>query len=485
MRLKIVYITLISILLSGTILAQDFSVTEKRLIASRIDQLLKNYQKYGGLSEDGVEISDLYVKKLDDLFKSKKDVYVYNDIDPEKLLDEKITLGEYVLNLKSWYKAGLTMKLSWDAMQMSEAVQLPDSKKGYAVSLLLEKQVMGVYKSRKIINNINELYFIFEFEKSKKTLENFKIAGIQKQKPVLVIPEEPELIVEEEKKEPEIEKEPEKKPKKEPEKEPEEKAEKEPEKKTREEIDKSISIYFNPLYTQIYNKDIFSDDNWQAEGNIGYNGGIGFTYYTGKSLGIFGGLSLTNYKTNFNLEDFSLTTNTILMVDKDGDSYYRYIQSNVEEQNSLTFLDLALGINLNKFLGKRNFGLYLNTGFQFSYLFMSKYTLTGSSTHTGYYREYHVVLYDLEDYDFTTENLDAEDDWELNSFNISAYMSAGLLAKLHRIIYLNAGPYLIYGIGDLKYDTAKHRDDFISTVGIPGRTNTQALGLNLSLIFVL
>ena len=173
------------------------------------------------------------------------------------------------------------------------------------------------------------------------------------------------------------------------------------------------------------------------------------------------------------------------MVDKDGDSYYRYIQSDLEEQNSLTFLDASLGVNLNKFLGKRNFGLYLNTGLQFSYLFMSRYTLTGSSSHTGYYPEYHVVLYNLEDYDFTSEDLNDENDWELNSMNISAYMSFGLLVKLHRLVYLNAGPYLIYGISDLKYDTPKHRDDYISTIGIPGRTNTQALGLNVSLLFVL
>jgi hypothetical protein len=483
MRLRIVYIILLKLLLTGSVLAQDFSITQKRLIASKIDELLENYQKYGGLSEDGVEISALYVKKLNDLFTGTKDVYLYNDIDPEKLLDEKITPVQYTSRVRSWYTAGLTMKLTWDAMLMSEAARVPDSKKNYAVSLLLEKQVMGVYKSKQIINNTNELYFIIEFEKSGKTFENFKIAGIQKQKPVLIVPEEPELVVEEKKKEPEKEKEPEKKPeeKKKPEK--KEEPEKKPEKE--QEIDKSISIYFNPLYTQIYSKDIFSDDNWQAEGQVGYNGGIGFTYYPLEYLGVFGGLSLTNYKTNLKLENFSIETNTIQLIDKDNDVYYRYIQADVEEQNSLTYLDVQLGINLNKFLRERAFGVYLSTGCQFSYLFMSKYKITGASTHTGYYPEYHVVLYNLPDYDFTSEDLDAEDDWELNSYNISAYLSFGLLAKLHRLLYLNAGPYIIYGVSDLKYDIAKHRDDYISTVGIPGRTNTRAVGLNISLIFTL
>ncbi len=509
MQLRIFYITLAGLLLTGSLLAQEFSITEKKLIAYNIDLLLINYQKYGILSEDGAGISDLYVNRLNELFSSKRDIYIYNDIDPEKLLDEKITLQEYIFKVKSWYTAGLAMKLTWDAMLMSEPVRLPDSKKNYAVSLLLEKQVMGIYKSKRIINNTNDLFFIIEFEKSRNNYTNFKIAGIQKQRPVLEIPEEPEVAVAEKKKEPEKKEETEKKEvaekkketekkevpekKKEPEKkeEPEKvkKAEKETEpqkeKPAEKKTDKSISLYFSPLYTQIYSKDIFSDDNWQAEGAIGYCGGAGFTYYPGKSLGVFGGLSLTNYKTNLTLENFNLETNTIQLVDKDNDFYYRYIQADIEEQNSLTYLDVSLGVNLNKFFREENIGVYLNSGCQFSYLLMSKYIVTGSSTHMGYYPEYHVVLYDLPDYDFTSENLDDENDWDLNSYNISAYMSIGLLAKLHSMLYLNAGPFIIYGFGDLKYDTAKHRDDYISTVGIPGRTNTRALGLNISLVFIL
>ncbi len=491
MRLRIICFTFIKLLLTTSVIAQDFTDAQKRLIASKIDELLGNYQKYGGLSEDGVKISALYVDKLDDLFKGIDSVYVFNDIDPEKLMDEKITYSEYVSKVKSWYKEGLAMKLSWDAMLMSKAVRLPDSKKDYAVSLLMEKQVMGVYKSKNIINNTNDLYFIIEFEQSGKTFRNFKIAGIQKQKPILEVPEEPEVAVKEIEEEPkkEPEKEQKEEPKKEPEKElveePETEPKKAPKKLAGKEIDKSVSIYFNPLYTQIYNKDVFSNDNWQAEGAIGYSGGIGYTYYLRKSIGVFGGLSLTNYKTNLKLENFSIETNTLQLVDRDNDVYYRYIQADVEEQNSLTYLDLSLGVNMNKYLKGNAFGIYLGAGGQFSYLFMSKYKITGSSTHTGYYPEYHVVLYDLPDYDFTSENLDDENDWELNSFNISAYLSFGVVARVHRLIYLSAGPYIVYGIADLKYDTAKHRDDFISTVGVPGRTNTQAAGLNISLIFVL
>ena len=101
MRSRIICITFIKLLLTASLIAQDFTVTQKRLIASKIDELLENYLKYGGLSENGVEISALYTKKLNDLFSGTKDVYLYNDIDPEKLLDEKISLTEYVLKVRS------------------------------------------------------------------------------------------------------------------------------------------------------------------------------------------------------------------------------------------------------------------------------------------------------------------------------------------------------------------------------------------------
>jgi len=450
--LRFVFFTVIKLSIITSLLAQDFSVKQKILIASKIDELLKNYQKYGGLSKDQIEISALYVNKLNNLFKGTKDVYVYNDIDPQKLLNDKITYTEYVLKIKTWYKAGLATKLIWDASLISEAVRLPDSKKSYAVSLLLEKQVMGVYKSNTIVNNINDLYFIIEFEKSGKTFTNFKIAGIQKERPILEVPEEPEVVVREKK----------------------------------EKYEKYLSVYFNPLYTSIYNKDISNNDYWTASPKTAYNSGLGMTFYTAKlPLGLYTGLSLTNYRTDLKLEDYVNESNTTQLRDKDDDVYYRYIEADVEESNSLSYLDLSLGISYNKFLKKETFGIYVNAGGQFSYLFTAKYKISGTSTHRGYYPQYHVILFDLEDYDLTSENLDSEDTWDLNSINISGYLSIGFLVKLHRLVCLNAGPYLIYGISDLNYNTAKHRDDYISTVGTPGKTNTQALGLNISLLFIL
>ncbi len=451
MKHRFICIVTLKLLISVSLFAQEFSDEERSLIASKIDELLTNYQKYGGLSKDGVKISDDYINNINNLFKGTVDVYIYNDIDPENLMDKKINVSEYNYKIQSWYEAGLAIRLSWDASLMSEAEPIPDSKNGYTVSLLLEKQVMGLYKSNRIINNTSDLYFIIEFRKKGKAFTDFKITGIQKERPVAETPEEPMVVV----------------------------------KEKEEKLGKYLSVYINPLYTRIYNKDIYDDEYWTASPKPGYNAGLGMTLFPGKSLGVYAGLSLTNYRTDLRLQNYNNESNTTFLADKDNDVYYRYIQADVEESNSLTYFDLSLGISYIKLITKESLGLYINAGCQLSYLFIGKYKISGTSTHRGYYPAYHVILYDLEDYDLTTENLNSEDTWDLNSYNLSGYLSFGFQVKLYRSLSINAGPMIIYGINDLKYDIAKHRDDYISTVGVPGKTNTEAVGINISLIFEL
>ena len=450
MRIRLRYIILPALLASNVLLSQEFNADQKKTIASETDKLLRNYKKYGEFTENGADISASYVNNFKNLFRNTTNTYIYNDIDPEGMLDSSITVMEYIFKAQTWYPGGLDLDLSWDVSIISDPVNVNGTNKNFAVSILLQKQVMGVYKSRKIQNNIGDLYFIIEFEKSGRTIKDFKIAGIQKQRPVLE--KKPEVIV--------------------------------VEKTARKEVIR-IGVFARPLYTRVYNKDIFSDDFWQAEGGIGYCGGLQFMFLTEESYGFYTGLGMSNYRSYFKLENFDNEGNSELLTDKDGDDYYRYIQADIEEWNSLSYLDLSVGgyYILNK---DKNISPYINAGIQLSYKLTGKYKIKGSSTHMGYYPEYHVILYDLEDYDFTSEeNINSESTWEVNPMLISAYASFGIRMKLGKIGHLNLGPAIVYGLTDLKYDTAKHRDDYISTIGMPAKTIIQAGGINLSFEFTL
>jgi hypothetical protein len=451
MRIKLLYIALPVLLISNIVSSQEFSDEQKKTIAAETDKLLENYQKYGAFSENGANISTAYVNNFKNLFKNTTNVYLYNDIDPEGLLDTSITVMEYIFKVQTWYPDGLDIDMSWDASLISEPVSVDGSNQNYVMSILLQKQVMGVYQSKKIQNNIVDLYFLIGFEKAGRNLRNFKIAGIQKERPVLEKPEEKVVAV------PRI---------------------------VKEEVI-FVSIFGRPLYSMIYSKDIFSDNFWKAKGGIGYSAGLQFLYLTDQSYGVYAGLSMSNYKSFFKLENFDNEGNSELLTDKDGDDYYRYVQADVEEWNSLSYIDLSLGgyyaLNNNKEITP-----YISAGAQLSFRLVGKYKIEGSSTHMGYYPKYHVILYDLEDYDFTSdENIKSESTWEVNPLLILAYFSCGLRFELSNIGYLYFGPSIVFGLTDLKYDTAKHRDDYISTVGIPSKTNIMAGGINLSLEFTL
>ena len=110
-KLRFICIIILGLMLAASVMAQEFSDQERSLIASKIDELLSNYQKYGGLSKDGIKISDEYINDVNSLFKGTTDVFIYNDIDPENLMEKEITVNQYNLKIKSWYKSGLSIRL--------------------------------------------------------------------------------------------------------------------------------------------------------------------------------------------------------------------------------------------------------------------------------------------------------------------------------------------------------------------------------------
>ena len=123
--------------------------------------------------------------------------------------------------------------------------------------------------------------------------------------------------------------------------------------------------------------------------------------------------------------------------------------------------------------GKSKLNFYLNAGARLSFLLSGKFEATGSSTHMGQYPDYaNVTLFDIEEYGFSTEDISESADWEVNSMNMAGYASAGISYSFGKAA-IRIGPSVVMGLSDLKYETAKHRDDFVSLMGVPDKTNTQ------------
>lgn len=197
------------------------------------------------------------------------------------------------------------------------------------------------------------------------------------------------------------------------------------------------------------------------------------------------GVGLSNYQSEYRLTNFdNANINTIERIDKDDDVYYAYYtQTNINEWNGLSFIDVPVGLTYkNK---DKGLGIAAKAGLNFSFMVSSFFDAEGNATLMGYYPKYHVVLYDISDYGFTSDPVDTTSDWNLNQFNLSAFISIGIHIPAGDRFTIFVGPYFTAGLTDLKYNKVKHRDDFLSISGDPGKLTTRGFGLRIELLMKL
>lgn len=440
---KIGFIVVLTFLLRQITFNQEvkFTPRENQRIKSEINTLLGKYEEYASFSKDGINIDPAMVNEFKGLF-SSANINVYNNLEPAQPFEQNISVNDYIHKIESYYQSGLEVKLNWNIEQLSNPINALYTKNKYQLFLPVEIRLIGLYKGNRINNSKESLYFVFKLKRTKEGLSDFKIHAIQIVKPVFKGPKKSNIY---------------------------------------------LSFHAAPIYTKIYSKDIFNDENWSAKGELGFNFGLKLSYFFSENFGINTGVGYSNYKTQYLLKDFdNYGINTLQDEDEDGDVYYKYfVDTDVEEYCKLNYLDIPLGIML-KPAKERKIVPYLNFGLQISYLISANFDVTGHSSFQGYYPYYHVVIYDLEEYGFTTHDIEENDNWKLSTVTVSAFLSPGLLISLSRSVSVGINPEIYMGLNDLGYKKAKYREDFINTTGTePDKMSTQAYGLNLFLLFKL
>jgi hypothetical protein len=445
---KIVFLSLV--LLATTFPpgnAQKMSLLQVNKLNSEVNRVLNVFGKYSACQpgDTALKIPDEYTAAFSD------DAWILNFLNPYEQDQKQVSPGEFYRFIRDSYKAGLNLKLHYNTGNMCRPVASDASNINFIVYLPFTVTAVGLYKAQKIINLNREYYAVIGFHYENDLISNIKILYIQAVKPIMNYKYT-----------------------------------------TTNKSSLAFGIYGGPGFTRIYSQNIFTDENWDAWGEFGYQAGLKMIYMLGRDIGFYSGLGLSNYRSTYEILNYQNytengTARTLIdpqqKTDMDKDVYYEFTSATITENNSLTYLDIPLGIRYSAGQGKLQFTG--QAGFLFSFLLSSRYSATGYSDHSGYYPLYHVVLSDLPDYGFTQGPVNASGTWELNAFNLSACISLGAEMKLSDNIFLNAGPFLNYGFTDLGYDTAKHRDDYISISGDPGKLNTFIAGLMIELIYKL
>jgi hypothetical protein len=413
----------------------EYSVQQRYDVESDIDKFLSSFGRYLNLQD----ASEEDMNKLLELEQTMdKNAVISNFLDPATSGSVQISGPAFVDYIRSNFTSGLSANLSWDIQRLT--VTETQELQVYTAYIPVGITALGIHRSQNIINVSESYYFVFYFMVTKSGISGFRLGSIQKNRPL----------------------------------------------KIRKKSDNYLGFSATPLYSFIYSKNIFSDNYWDAAGKFGYYLSISYNHKINDHFSLLTGVGLSKYQSEYILTNFNNeNSNTIERVDKDDDLYYAYYtHTSINDWNGLSYIDIPVGLTYKS--NKNGLGIAAKAGLNFSFMISSFFDAEGRTTIMGYYPAYHVVLYDIEDYGFVTDDpVDTSSDWNLNQFNLSAFISLGVHIPAGDNFTIFVGPYFTAGFTDLKYDKVKHRDDFLSITGDPGKLTTRGFGLRIELLMKL
>ncbi|MBN2215602.1 MAG: PorT family protein [Bacteroidales bacterium] len=413
----------------------NISSRQRYEIESNAVKILSSYEKCLNL-ESATENDMNNLPELEKLF--DENAVTSNFLDPVQSKSVQIPAGVFTDYIRSNYTSGLSVNLDWDIQKLTVTETSDIQIHSAYIPVLIT--ALGIHRSQKIMNISEYYYFIFRFRISESGISDFRLGSIQQNRPLKI-------------------------------------------RKT----NSYLGFSATPLYSFIYSKNIFSDNNWDAAGKFGYCFSINYNHKINDHFGFSTGIGLSNYQSEYRLTDFNNENiNTIERVDKDDDTYYAYYSGiTINEWNGLSFIDVPVGLTYKS--NDKGLGIAAQAGFNLSFMVSSFFDAEGNATIKGYYPEYHVVLFDIpRDYDFVVNDpVDTTNDWNLNQFSLSAFVSIGIQIPAGEKFTFYVGPYFTAGLTDLAYDKPKHRDDFMSISGEPGKLTTRGFGFRFELLMKL
>lgn len=251
-----------------------------------------------------------------------------------------------------------------------------------------------------------------------------------------------------------------------------------------------IFLDLSPTYSRIYNKTIFDDDLWNANGGMGYALDFGYFIRINRYVGLNIALGISNYQAEIGFDSYTRTYST---VDIDNDEVDKTIEvSNLSQKTKLLNVDFPVFIELGN-PNTHNISYYVRLGVKFSIPLSYEFTSSGNTTMDGYYPDYFVLLYDIPELGFeSNKSVVIADETKLSSFTISAFASAGVTIPVSDYIILKIGATLNYGLSEIS-DEKLSADDISFFTGTcnsllmapEGKTVVQSAGLEVGIIYIL
>ncbi len=156
-----------------------------------------------------------------------------------------------------------------------------------------------------------------------------------------------------------------------------------------------------------------------------------------KWFGLSTGIGYSMLLTNLSLDSYSYSYDTL---DSEKQTYNRIIDGNtIEETQRISFLNIPLLFNFQVPV-KSKFGLYLQSGMNFSIPVKKTYLSNGTFSYTGFYPAYNVLITDIPYEDIKSNvNVDKEGQLKIKKMCPELVTSAGIWFMVRNSLHFSLG----------------------------------------------
>ena len=392
-----------------------------------------------GNPDEPSEDKKYYIEDFKNFFPDSSNK-IFNDLEPEPeqtFLDVNTYLSKYI----EYYPEGVrNISLNIDSIEFGEVVEIVENK--YFMYTYVRKFFSGNYQQKRIFRYAIDLIFKISFERVDQDFDNFQIMDIDRD--IIDFYEEDSDI----------------------------------------RIDhKNLNTFLKPVsrkgfgfevnagygITEIKDKnliDLNAEENnhsWTKLPEYNYIVGIGIDYFFNNHLGIGLGVDFSEASTNYSLD--GRFQDSELSTDINGDQFYKIIDASYDSLLMIRDISLPLKVMITSNMPKK-FSWYLNLGIRFSYAIESKYETEGFYHYSGYYPDHPAIIQYIDFQElgyYSRDNIQNFGDLEISRFNISGYVSTGLIIPVGYFKDIYIGPFMNYGINDYSGGSNEYTDIFGKT----------------------
>jgi hypothetical protein len=190
-----------------------------------------------------------------------------------------------------------------------------------------------------------------------------------------------------------------------------------------------IGVTISPAQTSINNIGTLSVSKLTSGKKTSFFTSVDLGFYS-KFVVISTGIGYSSYVSDITLDTYDNEFDT---TDSESESYTRQITGkNIIENQKISFLNIPLVFTF-QIPFNTSFGMYLQTGVNFSLPMKKSYTSTGTFTYTGYYKAYNVSITGVTYEGFLQDKVNtiAGKELAIKSFDPELVFSAGFYVSMH------------------------------------------------------